>query len=458
MHNNDQLRTIIYQSPAQSQYLTFPKVFVEILGDLNTALFLNQVIYWSDRHHHEDGYFYKTKKDWEEETTLSRCQIDRCIKKLEHLNFIETKTKLTYGKTVMHFKANVEVIFSHVFNHLQVHNTTMSKDNAMNTAPSTQNEQNLTNTKEIKPVMTITVNQVAPKEPVAVVKQEVSGDELSNNHSSSTNHVSQQPANTDTNKRKIDTSACRKPAIQECRKPTFQECRKSTFLHTDEYADKYMTDDYSHFTTQQKSATSESPAHQLAVAFLECLKENNPTISIQPNESTVRTFETLLKTGYDYQEIKQTILFSQQDEYWQTIVVSAFKFLKNYATLRMKSKYAKAHSNGNYQAKRGYQEPVPDWLKAQHKQQQDPEIIELTQELEKLQLVNVKNCFSSDEEREQCHAREKDLRAKIEQRKKELESNQQKDAQSTQEPPVDLKDLNERIQRLMANRKVKKVH
>ncbi|MEO1438844.1 MAG: hypothetical protein AAFV33_00490, partial [Chloroflexota bacterium] len=48
-------------------------------GDHNAALFMNQVLYWTDRTTDPEGWFYKTYEDWEGETQFSYYQINRVI-------------------------------------------------------------------------------------------------------------------------------------------------------------------------------------------------------------------------------------------------------------------------------------------------------------------------------------------------------------------------------------------
>ena len=55
----------------QFQTITFHRVFVDITGSINAALMLSNAIYWTNRLPPErDGWFYKTKEEWEQETGL----------------------------------------------------------------------------------------------------------------------------------------------------------------------------------------------------------------------------------------------------------------------------------------------------------------------------------------------------------------------------------------------------
>ena len=52
--------------------IAFQRSFVRITGSINAALLLSQAVYWSSRTLQGDGWFWKTRADWEEETGLSR--------------------------------------------------------------------------------------------------------------------------------------------------------------------------------------------------------------------------------------------------------------------------------------------------------------------------------------------------------------------------------------------------
>ncbi len=76
----------------QFQTITFHRVFVDITGSINAALMLSNAIYWTNRLPPErDGWFYKTKEEWEQETGLSREQQDKARRQLQECGLIETR-------------------------------------------------------------------------------------------------------------------------------------------------------------------------------------------------------------------------------------------------------------------------------------------------------------------------------------------------------------------------------
>lgn len=89
--------------------IAFYPQLVYLLGDIETALFYQQIWYWSDKGGRTDGFVYKTQKELEVETTLSRKQQDRVKKKLVEMGWLETKKKKANGSPVIHYKPLVDV-------------------------------------------------------------------------------------------------------------------------------------------------------------------------------------------------------------------------------------------------------------------------------------------------------------------------------------------------------------
>lgn len=80
------------------------------LGDIASAIYYQQLYFWSDKGDREDGFIYKSKREFEEETTLSREQQDRIRKNLERDGWIETKlTHDKRGKPTIHFKCLIDI-------------------------------------------------------------------------------------------------------------------------------------------------------------------------------------------------------------------------------------------------------------------------------------------------------------------------------------------------------------
>ncbi|CAK2375661.1 Replication protein [Vibrio crassostreae] len=70
--------------------IAFHRPFVKLGIGITGALMLSQAIYWS-RRTNESGYFYKTQAEWEDETGMTRRELDTARKKLRELGILEEK-------------------------------------------------------------------------------------------------------------------------------------------------------------------------------------------------------------------------------------------------------------------------------------------------------------------------------------------------------------------------------
>jgi hypothetical protein len=52
--------------------IAFHPIFVDLTGSVPAALILSQAFYWQRRTEDPDGWFYKTREEWQEETRLKR--------------------------------------------------------------------------------------------------------------------------------------------------------------------------------------------------------------------------------------------------------------------------------------------------------------------------------------------------------------------------------------------------
>jgi len=76
--------------------------------DVKTALFLSQCLYWQERASN-DGWFYKTVKEWQMEIGLTRKEQLRAKKILESLGVLETK--FFHIPPKLYFKINFDKVF-----------------------------------------------------------------------------------------------------------------------------------------------------------------------------------------------------------------------------------------------------------------------------------------------------------------------------------------------------------
>lgn len=56
--------------------IAFHRCFVELTGSVTGALLLSQAIYWQNRCKSHDGWWWKTAEEWQEETGMSRRELE----------------------------------------------------------------------------------------------------------------------------------------------------------------------------------------------------------------------------------------------------------------------------------------------------------------------------------------------------------------------------------------------
>ena len=73
--------------------IAYQPSFKTITGSTVAAIFLSQAWYWSKRHADDDGWFYKSGIEWEEETRLSRSEQETARKHCKAAGVIEERLK-----------------------------------------------------------------------------------------------------------------------------------------------------------------------------------------------------------------------------------------------------------------------------------------------------------------------------------------------------------------------------
>ena len=110
MNNKDVLTALIKEISGQSRVLSIPRLYIDLTGSLETALFLSQAIYWSDKGKSGDGWFYKTYEQWAEELSLTEYQVRKAVKLLSGWDVISTKLKKAInGSPTVHYKVHIDV-------------------------------------------------------------------------------------------------------------------------------------------------------------------------------------------------------------------------------------------------------------------------------------------------------------------------------------------------------------
>ncbi len=88
--------------------IAFRREFSEITGSLAAGVMLSQLLYWASRTSNPYGWIYKTQKEWEFETTISRRGQETARKKLVYLGIIEEKLMKVPAR--LHFRVNFNIL------------------------------------------------------------------------------------------------------------------------------------------------------------------------------------------------------------------------------------------------------------------------------------------------------------------------------------------------------------
>lgn len=91
-------------------YVMFYPEMAHRFGSIARAIYLQNLIYWSDKGHRKDGFIYKTKESIEKETTLTRYQQDSCRKYFEKKGILETKLLKANGAPTLHYRVKNGIV------------------------------------------------------------------------------------------------------------------------------------------------------------------------------------------------------------------------------------------------------------------------------------------------------------------------------------------------------------
>jgi len=97
--------------------IAFNRHYVSLGCGITGALMLSQMVYWS-KYASNNGWFYKTSTEWEEETGMTRREQETARKNLVRLKFIQEELKGVPGR--LHFRVEKENLYQALMNLHQV--------------------------------------------------------------------------------------------------------------------------------------------------------------------------------------------------------------------------------------------------------------------------------------------------------------------------------------------------
>lgn len=130
MSYQKEIFSIISSLVGESNLFVIPKVFIEITGSFETALFLSQLIYWSDKVGRSDGYMYKTMEEWQRELMITPYALKKARSYLKEQGILKEKIKKANGNPTVHYKVDHEALIS--WFHTKSHRTNNVKTDESN--------------------------------------------------------------------------------------------------------------------------------------------------------------------------------------------------------------------------------------------------------------------------------------------------------------------------------------
>lgn len=107
----DEVLRVIQRFAGHANIVSAPIEFVKATGSLNRAVVLNQIVFWhgvQEQNGRDDGWFYRTYAQWEEETGLGEFKIRGAADWLEREKIIERRLKKAHGAPTLHYRLNRE--------------------------------------------------------------------------------------------------------------------------------------------------------------------------------------------------------------------------------------------------------------------------------------------------------------------------------------------------------------
>lgn len=125
-----QIFGMIQSLSGEKNLLAIPREIIRFTGDLESGVFLAQLIYWTDKGSRKDGFIYKTLKEWQDEIFISEYSLRKIRKNLEGMGILETKVKKANGNPTLHYRINQKV-FVNRFLRFQRKETSITKEGTL---------------------------------------------------------------------------------------------------------------------------------------------------------------------------------------------------------------------------------------------------------------------------------------------------------------------------------------
>jgi hypothetical protein len=91
-----------------SRPVAFHAILGRVCGSATAGLMLSQAIYWSERTNDQNGWFYKTQAEWEEEICLSRWEQETARKRLRERGFLAEQLRGNPAR--LYYRVEIEAV------------------------------------------------------------------------------------------------------------------------------------------------------------------------------------------------------------------------------------------------------------------------------------------------------------------------------------------------------------
>lgn len=128
----------------QANVITFPRILLNLTGDHVAAIFLNQILYWSERTTDQDDWFYKTDAEWADELGMTYFQVCRCVEQLQNIG-VQTSLRRADGAPRTHYRIDQKVFakaFKRFLKNQETRNSRKSKIEKVKTRNSSNSKNN----------------------------------------------------------------------------------------------------------------------------------------------------------------------------------------------------------------------------------------------------------------------------------------------------------------------------
>lgn len=96
----------LIESILSERHVLYRRDFARVFGGVCPGLFLSQLFYWMGRGQDEDGWIYKTMDEWNEETGMTRKELERARRMLRETLVLEEKR----GVSKLYYRVNMDVL------------------------------------------------------------------------------------------------------------------------------------------------------------------------------------------------------------------------------------------------------------------------------------------------------------------------------------------------------------